>query len=58
MRQLKNNTTKQVMTAMIKERKDGGCLEKRFGCTASSLNLIEYSLAYKKHIMVWIVKEF
>jgi len=33
MRQLKNSTTKHVITAMINERKDGGCLENRFVCT-------------------------
>ena len=53
MRQLKNSTTKHAITARIKDRKDGGCLEKRFGSTAGFLYL-----THKKHVMVLVVKEF
>src|SRR5574343_399730 len=41
MRQSKKSTSRQVMTAIINERKDGGCLEKMFGCTALSYFILQ-----------------
>lgn len=54
MRQSKKSTTKHVMTAIMNERKDGGCLEKIFGCTASPYT---DDLSNKKHVVIWIIKE-
>jgi hypothetical protein len=53
MRQSKKSTTKHEITAIINERKDGGCLEKDSVAPPSP-----YDLANKKHVMVRIIKEF
>jgi hypothetical protein len=51
MRQSKKSTTKHVMTAIMNERKDGGCLEKYSVAPPCPI------LSYKKHVMVGVIKE-